>query len=387
MTTFKANRKFPNPITVTDDPKSHTLALQQIIEALNIGQRRTKEVNSSYVRVHELVDVGLVEIVGNQLKLTNTGAAAVASTPGASALADLTDVDLTGLADGDTLVWNSGTGMWEPGAGGGGLTDLYDQTLNNLADVGFSGQQNRDVLTYDATTGLWTAANDLPDSVAEFLDDFLYHAVSSYYQNGDTWRSLASSSNSHAQIAAVSGHPGIVRATNANTADGAYTIYCLTNDQNSGTWNDWYVNGSNELVFETVVRLSALPSSANNVSSRYGLQNINNATHYLNFFLQWSGSQVEWYIANAAGGTAASTTTTSGVPTVNTWFKLKIVATSTSVKYYIDDVLIVTHTTYIPTAALTAYFTTVRSAIGNATVTLDIDYCLIRQTFASGRPA
>lgn len=79
MTTFKANRKFPNPITVTDDPKSHTLALQQIIEALNIGQRRTKEVQSSYVRVHELVDIGLVEIVGNQLKLTNLGAAVVSA--------------------------------------------------------------------------------------------------------------------------------------------------------------------------------------------------------------------------------------------------------------------------------------------------------------------
>jgi hypothetical protein len=79
MTTFKANRKFPNPITVTDDPKSHTLALQQIIEALNIGQRRTKEIDSSYVRVHELVDVGLIETVGNQLKLTNLGAAAVSA--------------------------------------------------------------------------------------------------------------------------------------------------------------------------------------------------------------------------------------------------------------------------------------------------------------------
>lgn len=82
MTTFKANRKFPNPITVTDDPRSHTLALQQIIEALNIGQRRTKEVQSSYVRVHELVDAGLIEVVGSQLKLTNTGAAA--STPQAN---------------------------------------------------------------------------------------------------------------------------------------------------------------------------------------------------------------------------------------------------------------------------------------------------------------
>lgn len=122
MTTFKANRKFPNPATVTDDPKSHTLALQQIIEALNVGQRRTKEVMSSYVRVHELVDVGLVEIVGNQLKLTNTGAAAVASTPGASALADLTDVDLTGLADGDVLSYDLASGTWVVGPPSTGVT-------------------------------------------------------------------------------------------------------------------------------------------------------------------------------------------------------------------------------------------------------------------------
>lgn len=36
----------------------------------------------------------------------------------ALALDDLTDVDLTGLADGDSLVWDSGAGMWIPGSGG-----------------------------------------------------------------------------------------------------------------------------------------------------------------------------------------------------------------------------------------------------------------------------
>lgn len=121
MTTFKANRKFPNPITVTDDPKSHTLALQQIIEALNVGQRRTREISSSYVRVHELVDVGLIEVVGNQLKLTNLGTQVAAG--GASALADLTDVDLTGVSDNDVLAYDSGTGTWvpvAPTAGGSG---------------------------------------------------------------------------------------------------------------------------------------------------------------------------------------------------------------------------------------------------------------------------
>lgn len=157
MTTFKANRKFPNPITVTDDPKSHTLALQQIIEALNVGQRRTREIDSSYVRVHELVDVGLIEIVGNQLKLTNLGAAVAAG--GITALADLTDVDLTGLSNGDVLIYNSATLKWEAGAVTGGFTDLYDQTLNNLADVAFYLPSDGDVLTYNAATGMWDAAS------------------------------------------------------------------------------------------------------------------------------------------------------------------------------------------------------------------------------------
>jgi hypothetical protein len=117
---FTSNRKFPTPVTVTDDPRTHTLALQQVIEALAIGQRRTREIGSSYVRLEELVDVGLIEIVNGQLKLTNTGSAIAA---GATALADLTDVDLTGIADGDMLVYDLASSTWvvtAPGSGSAG---------------------------------------------------------------------------------------------------------------------------------------------------------------------------------------------------------------------------------------------------------------------------
>lgn len=73
MTTFKANRRYPNPVTVTEDTKSHTLALQQIVEALNVGQRRTRDIDNSFVRLKELVDIGLIEVVNGNLKLINTG--------------------------------------------------------------------------------------------------------------------------------------------------------------------------------------------------------------------------------------------------------------------------------------------------------------------------
>ncbi|WP_334146227.1 tail fiber domain-containing protein [Hyphomicrobium sp.] len=39
---------------------------------------------------------------------------------GSTTLAGLTDVDLTGLADGNTLVWNTSTSSWEPGTAAGG---------------------------------------------------------------------------------------------------------------------------------------------------------------------------------------------------------------------------------------------------------------------------
>lgn len=45
---------------------------------------------------------------------------------GASALSDLTDVDLTGLADGDGLYWNNTTSKWEPAPVPG--TGVYDIT-------------------------------------------------------------------------------------------------------------------------------------------------------------------------------------------------------------------------------------------------------------------
>lgn len=73
-TKFSSNRRYPTVPTVTADPHSHTLALQALIEGVNIGQRRAGSVNDSYVRVGELVDIGLIELIGNSLKLSNWGA-------------------------------------------------------------------------------------------------------------------------------------------------------------------------------------------------------------------------------------------------------------------------------------------------------------------------
>jgi hypothetical protein len=68
---------------------------------------------------------------------------------GVSDLASLTDVDLTGLADGDMLVWDNGAGMWVPtapgGAGSVALDDLTD------VDTTSTPPTTGDVLTFNGT--------------------------------------------------------------------------------------------------------------------------------------------------------------------------------------------------------------------------------------------
>ena len=66
---------------------------------------------------------------------------------GATTLNALTDTDLTGLSDGDALVYNSGTNKWEPIP----IPGVGPLELNDLTDVAFSLAELRagDILQYD----------------------------------------------------------------------------------------------------------------------------------------------------------------------------------------------------------------------------------------------
>lgn len=73
---------------------------------------------------------------------------------GVTQFADLTDVDMTGIADGDVPVWDAGTNKFLPGAGGGGGSS----TLAGLTDVDTTGVADGDSLTYDSATSTWVPA-------------------------------------------------------------------------------------------------------------------------------------------------------------------------------------------------------------------------------------
>jgi hypothetical protein len=225
---LKANRRFPSLPVVTDNPKNHTQVLMAVKEALDIGQRRTSDLLNSFIRVEDLIDLGLITIEGNTNAIVGadlseiadigdlSGAAAgdflrfdgtewvndqlapgditqtmvtqhqaalsiawaqLTGTP--PSLDDLADVDAPAPADGDVLTWNDASSEWIAAAptGGGGSV----QYLDDLLDVDAPYPAVGDVLTWDGygwvnqvPTGGGGSANVTPDthpSSPDAMDD------------------------------------------------------------------------------------------------------------------------------------------------------------------------------------------------------------------------
>jgi hypothetical protein len=68
---IKANRAYPSLPAVTGDPRSHTRVLEAIREAVEIHERRVPNAYlDSFVRLRELIELGIVQVRGNQIVLS-----------------------------------------------------------------------------------------------------------------------------------------------------------------------------------------------------------------------------------------------------------------------------------------------------------------------------
>ena len=69
---------------------------------------------------------------------------------GASTLGALTDVTITGVANGEALIYNSTSGDWE-----NGTVSASVAALNDIGDVSAAAPNNGDVIAYNSTSGDW----------------------------------------------------------------------------------------------------------------------------------------------------------------------------------------------------------------------------------------
>lgn len=67
--TTKSRRTYPALPGVGDSVPSHTSFLRQAKENIEIHERRTDDILSSFISVRDLVDLGIVKIRGDQIVL------------------------------------------------------------------------------------------------------------------------------------------------------------------------------------------------------------------------------------------------------------------------------------------------------------------------------
>jgi len=140
---FKPNKAYPSIPTITGDLDSHTHALNAITESVNIHERRTGNYLDSFVRLQELVDLGLIQLNGETFE----------SLPDASNTFEaLNDTLVDGVAGNDMLYYSAG--KWIDTAGG--LT--WDGSTLDLA----TGKQVR--MAADAPL-IWIDGSDVDRQV------------------------------------------------------------------------------------------------------------------------------------------------------------------------------------------------------------------------------
>lgn len=184
----------PTPDTISG--MNHAIVLRQLKEATEIGQRLRGDPSYSFVRVSDLVDAGLIRLVGGVVQPPNTtvngGGAYLAGNTALTTIESLTGggklsaglslslVNDSSSPGNNMLYGTNGSGIkgWYAAAGGGSTT------LAGLTDVSISSPANGQILTYNSSASKWenagasTSANITPDthptSPTAWNDEFEY---------------------------------------------------------------------------------------------------------------------------------------------------------------------------------------------------------------------
>jgi hypothetical protein len=275
--------------------------------------------------------------------------------------------------------------------------------LGSAEDVGTAGQiltsqgAGNDPTWEDAPTGgggggsIGLGAN--PKYLFEFFDDFTfpYRAATDAATGGWVPHNSGTGSSVVFSSTADSTHPGVVACATGTATGGAAGIgHAITPDTTLRT-NGLVLHPTDETVFEGVFKVSDLPDATNNYECRIGLQQayfgVAGVQHVRASLIYDSGlTSVAWRLANNDGTAGTATHTGAAGVTADTWFHLKIVATTASTKLYINGVLLLTNTSNVPTGQLPWSLGIVKSA-GSTSRTLSCDLIWIHRAYATPRDA
>lgn len=182
-------------------------------------------------------------------------------------------------------------------------------------------------------------------------------------------------------------------AANAPTIDPSNLGVWYLKAGNSGNYLNLLASGENN----TTLNQFALTSSISSYETFIYLDNLTDASTFISGFINQVLSVTQtngaYFIFNptlnsgkiqciTVNGGTATTSSITGITVTNKWYKFKVEATTTSVLYYIDGVLVATHTTNIPTGRM-GYGFGINNNSTSTTVGIYADY--FRAKFKSRR--
>lgn len=214
-----------------------------------------------------------------------------------------------------------------------------------------------------------------------YYNDFNYVSLTQH-TTYEGWYVTQNGNNSVDLLNSEAGHPGLLRHTLGN---GSYTIN-LFGTGTGGGQNNFQLGTDVTIEMEWLIRCVTLPDGTDTFYMHFGFGEQNNATDAIRMYLIRDSGVVKWRLDT----THNSTTTTnydnvgSNPPVANQWHHLKLVATTASVKMYVDGVEVLENTTNITTDPMTIYNTGVKSA-GTNNRYIDIDYVRVKVTKTPNR--
>ena len=189
MSKLRPDRSTPAFPTVTEDPGELVTTVRTIVDALNIRDRRTRDIPSSFVTVKDLIDVGLITYDGQNAQVATT----LTSTGGTG----------TGISDGDKgdiTVASSGT-VWTID-----LATVTNAKLANMATATFKGRTTAGTgAPEDLTATQATALLNTFTTTLKGLTPASGGGTTNFLRADGTWAGLPSFGSAVAGIVPASG--------------------------------------------------------------------------------------------------------------------------------------------------------------------------------------
>ena len=269
----------------------------------------------------------------------------------------------------------------------GGLPDQTGQSGNYLTTDGSNaswaavnslpsqGGNAGLFLTTNGTTASWgsilPASLPSPLQYINFVEDFTVGFVSTgggsitAEHNWFTWTSGASPAyrfNTGNMVPSTAANPGVVQLGVTTNADSA-SIF--TGNSGLDPSQGWFT-GSGAMSLTYVFKINALNNGTDNQTIAVGYMNgipVNGTQDCMRF--EYSSGSTFWVTKTMASSTATTTTTSTAV--TSGWHRAMVVcdAAAANVTFFMDGVLIATHTTNIPTAKLSLGFS-IQKTLGSS---------------------